>query len=150
MSNIPFFVYGTLRPGEGNYTWCLEGKTTTEDTATLTGAVMYDYNGGSFPFVTLSPDLDDVVTGTLISVSEENYANVQISLDRLEGYNPAAPEQGMYRRELTNVTTEDGRTIQAYVYVCGHRMLDQVTQYPRITSGDWFHRDSPLADRFTR
>ena len=149
MENLPFFVYGTLRPGEGNYSYLLEGRTLTEETATLDGAKMFDYSG-SFPFVVASDNVDDVVVGTLISVSDADFPTILLSLDRLEGYSESRPEDGMYRREVKTMTTENGQSVPAYVYICGHRMQAQVEEYPRVTSGDWFARPAvSFANRFT-
>lgn len=133
--HLPFFVYGTLRPGEGNYSWALAGKTTQEQTATLDGATMYGNRG--FPYVILTPDEERTVTGTLCHVQESKYQETMHALDSLEGYH--GPNQhNHYDRVIRTVQTENGDKIQAYVYVASGAYADGVrSSQPVIESGDW-------------
>ncbi len=39
---LPFFVYGTLRPGEHNHDLFLRGRTESEEPARLRDAVLYE------------------------------------------------------------------------------------------------------------
>ena len=45
---LPFFVYGTLRPGEHNHDLFLRGRTAAEEPARLRGALLYD--GPGYPY----------------------------------------------------------------------------------------------------
>lgn len=131
---LPFFVYGTLRPGEGNYSWALEGKTSREATAVLDGATMYGTRG--FPYVILTPG-ERQVTGTLCFVRDEEYEETLAALDFLEGYRGPG-ENNHYDRVVRTVVTEDGESVQAYVYVASENHAESVrASQPVIECGDW-------------
>lgn len=133
----PVFVYGTLRSGLGNYAWALHGKTTREQPAVLTGAVMHD-NGG-FPFVTTTDATpDNIVLGDLMDIDPALYDDVMSSLDSLEGFIAPGYLGNMYERALVTVTTEDGTDVEAYTYlVAPHLYQRRVQHLPVIDSGDW-------------
>lgn len=135
---LPFFVYGTLRPGEGNYAHLLAGRTAAEQPAQLAGAALYD--AGPYPFLAMALDLvqpADLVHGTLISVAPELYAPVLAALDELEGYVENGADN-WYERVVVGVSTQSGPR-QAYLYVAGEPTLAIIRagQLPRIASGDW-------------
>ncbi|WP_411112809.1 gamma-glutamylcyclotransferase family protein [Streptomyces sp. 029-5] len=46
--SLPFFVYGTLRPGEHNHDLYLRGRVAAEEPARLAGALLYD--GPGYPY----------------------------------------------------------------------------------------------------
>ncbi|MFI9046364.1 gamma-glutamylcyclotransferase family protein [Streptomyces sp. NPDC053427] len=110
---LPFFVYGTLRPGEANYGWTLRGRTATEETARIAGALLYD--GPGYPYATAGP-ADAIVHGTLIRPRDADYDEVCAVLDRLEDYAPGDPEN-VYERVVTEAVCSDGRTERAWVYL---------------------------------
>lgn len=136
--NLPFFCYGTLRTGEGNYHWSLEGKTFREVPATLTGVKMLDNHGG-FPFVTtIDAPADGTVLGDLMYVPADLYDGIQRRLDALEGYRGPGNPHNMYDREIVTVTTIDGEQVEAYAYLTSPRLYhDHVKDLPLIESGDW-------------
>jgi gamma-glutamylcyclotransferase (GGCT)/AIG2-like uncharacterized protein YtfP len=136
---LPFFVYGTLRRGCGNYEWTLAGKTIAEVPGTMTGGRMFD--NGSFPYVTRDEDPANVVVGEVMTVPDAIYDAVLRTLDGLEGYSPGR-SFNHYTRVVTDVTLETGEQIQAYVYLASERTA---SAYPRIPSGDWQQRDRSLA-----
>jgi gamma-glutamylcyclotransferase (GGCT)/AIG2-like uncharacterized protein YtfP len=138
----PVFVYGTLRSGEGNYSWALAGKTASETRATLTGAVMHD-NGG-FPFVTMLDATEtNQVIGDLMYINPDDYFLVMNSLDGLEGYRGPGNPGNMYDRVLVTVTTEDGTEVEAYTYLVASDLYEyRVSRLPVIDSGDWLNRKS--------
>lgn len=47
-ARLPFFVYGTLRPGEANHDLFLRGRIRSEEPGRLTGALLYD--GPGYPY----------------------------------------------------------------------------------------------------
>jgi gamma-glutamylcyclotransferase (GGCT)/AIG2-like uncharacterized protein YtfP len=137
-TQTPVFVYGTLRAGEGNYSWALAGRTTREIAATLPNAVMHDNNGG-FPFVTMADATpENVVVGDLMWINPDEYAAVVRDLDGLEGYHGPDHKYNMYDRVLVTVTTETGEQVEAYTYLVAEALFEsRVYSLPVVESGDW-------------
>jgi len=125
----PFFVYGTLLPGQPNdYLW---GEAiVSQQAATLAHGRLYDC--GAFPM--LVEEGPDSVIGCLISVQPEQYTAVLARLDELEGYDPDHPEASAYRRVQREVVGEDGRSYSAWVYL-GHAAA--MPGMSPIPGGDW-------------
>ena len=141
MSNIrvlPAFVYGTLRPGLGNHSWALAGRTTSEVPATLSGARMFD-NNRSFPFVTMSDSTEsDVVVGNLMYIHEDLFVDVLADLDGLEGFRGEGEPSNLYDRKVVTVTLSDGSQAEAYTYLVADRLYEsRIKHSPVIASGDW-------------
>jgi gamma-glutamylcyclotransferase (GGCT)/AIG2-like uncharacterized protein YtfP len=110
------FVYGTLKRG-GTIHWIIEnfpflGRAEAE------GFMLYDL--GSYP--AMVPGVG-VVYGEVYEVSEEALQ----SLDWVEGV-PV-----LYRRELIEVSFEDGFSLKAWAYIYN----GDVNGYSRIESGEW-------------
>nr|WP_055638418.1 gamma-glutamylcyclotransferase family protein [Streptomyces griseoruber] len=108
---MPFFVYGTLRPGEVNHGLFLRGRTLREQPARLTDAVLYD--GPGYPYAVEEPG--GTVTGDLVTARPETYERLLAELDRLEEYTPGDP-RSLYERVVREVTTGEG-PVRAWVYV---------------------------------
>lgn len=124
---LPFFVYGTLRKGMGNYEGFLIGMTKAEMPASAEGLI---FHGGSMiPYMSHG---DGVVQGELIYVKDEKFGAVLEQLDRLEGYRKGGT-WNHYDREVTTVTLEDGSQLEAYAYYYkgGTAFMEP------ITSGDY-------------
>ncbi|NTW01893.1 MAG: gamma-glutamylcyclotransferase [Oscillochloris sp.] len=136
--HYPFFVYGTLKPGEPNYTRLVVGRVSGEEPASLGGAALY--TAGAYPFLVVEPDLAalaDRVSGTLISVPDTGYAAMIADLDVLEGYVEGGTAN-TYERLLITVDTADGpRT--AWIYVAGDEALAQIRagELRRLPNGNW-------------
>ena len=139
----PIFVYGTLRPGEGNYNWALIGRTTNERTGFLRGTSMYT-NGG-FPYVIEEADGNGVV-GTLVDIDIHDVKNIMECLDCLEGTHNGDEVEGvgkmhrsnLYNRVLRTIEVEDGTEVEAWVYlppVENNERIRNSNIY--VKSGDW-------------
>ncbi|MFB7515191.1 gamma-glutamylcyclotransferase family protein [Streptomyces sp. NPDC056144] len=128
MSGLPFFVYGTLRPGAYNHDRFLLGRTAVEEGARLPGAFLHD--GPGYPYVVVPGE--GVVAGTLVTAAPEAYGELLGVLDRMEC------EAGYERTAREVVRERDGRPVTAWVYVAapGTRVG------PLIPSGDWFMTES--------
>ncbi|MFC9287538.1 gamma-glutamylcyclotransferase family protein [Streptomyces sp. NPDC057052] len=100
---LPFFVYGTLRPGEPNHALLLRGRSLTETPARLPGAVLYD--GPGYPYAVADPA--GTVTGELVVPAPEAYGPLLAELDRLEEYRAGDPSS-LYERVVRGVLP-DGR-----------------------------------------
>ena len=130
---LPFFVYGTLRPGEPNHDVFLRGRTRSEVPGRLTGAVLYD--GPGYPYAVEEPG--GVVRGELVTADPDQYGQLLGTLDRLEEYAPGAPGN-LYERVARDVTREDGMSVRAWVYVAAPAIAAGLRARGRlIEGGDW-------------
>ncbi|MFF8449494.1 gamma-glutamylcyclotransferase family protein [Streptomyces leeuwenhoekii] len=132
---LPFFVYGTLRPGGPNHALFLRGRTRAEEPARLTGAVLYD--GPGYPYAVEEPG-GGPVRGDLVTPRPEEYAGLLAALDRLEGCTPGGRHH-LYDRVAREVTCErDGRTVRAWVYVAAPALAARLrARGTPIAGGQW-------------
>ncbi|MCH5677497.1 gamma-glutamylcyclotransferase family protein [Streptomyces gilvus] len=133
--HLPFFVYGTLRPGEVNHDLFLRGRTRHAAPARLNGSVLYD--GPGYPYAVEEPG-GGTVYGELVTALPERYAELLVALDRLEEYAPDDPA-GLYVRREREVTREsDGRSVRAWVYLAAPAVAARLRAGGElIESGDW-------------
>ena len=132
--SFPFFVYGTLRPGEANHALFLRARTRSAEPGRLRGAVLYD--GPGYPYAVEEPG--GVVCGELVTALPETYRELLAELDRLEEYLPGDP-RSLYERVQREVVREaDGLAVRAWVYVAAPAVADRLRARGRlIESGDW-------------
>lgn len=135
--STPFFVYGTLKPGESNYERLLSGRTAAEIPARLEGAALY--SNGAYPYLVIAPDADaeDVAHGYLIYPADAGYPAVLAELDHLEGY-VEGRAGNEYERVAVQTLTADG-PVEAWVYVAGATPLARIRrgELQRIGGGVW-------------
>ena len=139
------FVYGTLRPGGGNYP-LLQGSTVTEEPAVAEGLALYGNGSGSFPYATAQPGC--VVFGTLCTVNDQQWPAVRRRLDLLEGFHPRHPDTSHYLRRRWPVHTtptsksgaeaSGGRNVTAWLYLAAPRV--RIDPSRLVASGDWWNR----------
>ena len=125
----PFFVYGTLIPGQPNEHLWGKGITTIE-TAVIVNCQLYDM--GFYPM--LVEQQGGFVHGKLIRVKKQAYCNVLARLDKLEGFVPEQPTKSTYRRVRRDVMTNTGHTAVSWVYM---GRIDQLGDAQLISGGDW-------------
>ncbi|GHI07940.1 hypothetical protein AQI88_33675 [Streptomyces cellostaticus] len=136
-SELPFFVYGTLRPGEANHDLFLRGRIRTEAPARLQGAVLYD--GPGYPYAVEEPGAG-TISGELVTALPEAYGRLLGELDRLEEYVPGDP-RNLYERVARDVVRTDGTAVRAWVYVAAPPVAARLrARGRRIESGDWLTR----------
>lgn len=138
ITNLPFFVYGTLRNGQDNYPRHLDGRTEDEATGVVDGYRMLGYEDG-FPFA-LDGEPGETITGEVMWIKPEQYETVLASMDRLEGYNPERENRSknLYTREVVTVLLDDGSSVQAWMYVSTYEYGYLLSRgVPAIPSGDW-------------
>ncbi|MDT9690757.1 gamma-glutamylcyclotransferase family protein [Streptomyces sp. P9(2023)] len=128
MTELPFFVYGTLRPGEYNHDRFLLGRTAREEPARLAGALLYD--GPGYPYAVPG---EGVVAGDLVTAAPGAYAELLGVLDRVEL--PA----GYERADREVVRVRDGATVGAWVWFAA----PGTRHGPLIRGGDWRARPGP-------
>jgi gamma-glutamylcyclotransferase (GGCT)/AIG2-like uncharacterized protein YtfP len=134
---LPFFVYGTLLPGERNHR-LLAGRTRSWTPAVLPGALIF--RGPGYPFAVADPAGAGVVHGEVVDIAEAMYDAVLADLDRLEDYTPGDPAN-RYERVSRAVRGERGQT-EAWVYLAGPvTTRDLLPSADRIPGGDWRNRD---------
>ncbi|WP_137989428.1 gamma-glutamylcyclotransferase family protein [Streptomyces vilmorinianum] len=128
MRELPFFVYGTLRPGEYNHDRFLLGRTSSEEPAGLPGALLYD--GPGYPYAVPG---DGRIAGDLVTAAPGAYGELLFVLDHLEG--PA----GYERAEREVVRERDGAVVRAWVWFAA----PGTPHGPLIRGGDWRARGGP-------
>jgi gamma-glutamylcyclotransferase (GGCT)/AIG2-like uncharacterized protein YtfP len=132
---LPFFVYGTLRPGEVNHDLLLRGRTRSEEPARLADAVLYQEPG--YPYAVEEPG-GGPVGGELVTALPEAYEGLLAELDRLEEYVPGDPRSLYVRVERKAVREADGVAVRAWVYVAAPAVAARLRARGRtIASGDW-------------
>ncbi|WP_374114664.1 gamma-glutamylcyclotransferase family protein [Streptomyces cellostaticus] len=133
---LPFFVYGTLRPGERNHDLFLRGRTDREEPGRFPGAALYE--GPGYPYAVEEPGA--TVSGELVTASARSYAGLLTELDRLEEYVQGDP-RNLYERVARPVERPDGTTTPAWVYLASPAVALRLRAGGRrITSGDWLER----------
>ena len=148
---LPFFVYGTLKPGSINYKrYNLAEATVSELSATLDRAALY--TDGIYPFVLLLDDArpDDQVQGFVLTLADAHYPRLLRELDDLEEYDPdALPEQSWLVRRVIHVRLASGAAVETWIYLAGPAVTAQIKagKLTRVTSGDWPIDLPRLADR---
>ena len=125
---IPFFVYGTLRRGFGNYNAILAGNTDREVAALADGVIYPVGHYGGFPCLM---EEDGTVVGELMYIKPDRYDEMLQRMDRLEGYRENSPKNSMYIRKQKTARTNDG-LIDAWVYVWNGAISTE-----RIKGGCW-------------
>lgn len=129
---LPFFVYGTLRPGEVNHDLFLRGRTAAEEPARLAGALLYD--GPGYPYA--APG-EGAVAGELVTAAPGAYGELLAVLDRLEDYFGPGHPRNLYERRRCEVRRlRDGATVPAWVYLAA----PGAALGPLIDGGDWLTR----------
>lgn len=130
---LPFFVYGTLLPGQPNYgLWA--DAVCSEEAAWMSDGRLYDV--GNYPMFVETKGEGELVRGRLIMVDPAQYGAVLARLDWLEGYDPIRPEQSEYVRTARTAYLPDDRTTQAWVYL---GKMQYVSALPKIPDGDWLN-----------
>ncbi|MFE3030608.1 gamma-glutamylcyclotransferase family protein [Streptomyces canus] len=137
-ARLPFFVYGTLRPGEANHDLFLRGRVRSEEPGRLTGALLYD--GPGYPYVVEVPD-GGPVFGELVTADPKEYDELLATLDELEEYAPGDP-RNLYERVAREVVrVADGTAVRAWVYVAAPSVAARLRTHGKlIESGDWLLR----------
>jgi gamma-glutamylcyclotransferase (GGCT)/AIG2-like uncharacterized protein YtfP len=115
MSHLPFFVYGTLRPGQSNHRLVVSALHGVRE-ARLPCHRLY---AAGIPYVAESRDPGCTVAGELLLIRLDEYETARVRLDRLEGYRPPACQ--MYVRTACRVEFREHpgglwRECDAWVY----------------------------------
>jgi len=131
---LPFFVYGTLLPGQPNY-YLWADPIRSEWVAVLPNGRLYDMAQmklGHYPMLVEAQG--EQVAGMLVEVEPVLYDEVLRTLDVLEDYRPQQPDESFYHRARRIVTLANGRQHVAWVYL-GRPAL--VAGLEPIPGGNW-------------
>ncbi|MFJ3924138.1 gamma-glutamylcyclotransferase family protein [Streptomyces sp. NPDC090022] len=143
MSPLPFFVYGTLRPGEYNHALFLRGRTMAEEPARLPDAALYD--GPGYPYAVDHPGTE--IVGDLVTPAAVGYGEVLAELDRLEEYHGPDRPLNVYDRLARTVLRADGTPVLAWVYLAAPLLARRLSETgTRIPGGDWLARHPQPGD----
>ncbi|WP_431987144.1 gamma-glutamylcyclotransferase family protein [Streptomyces griseoflavus] len=134
---LPFFVYGTLRPGERNHDLFLRGRTLGEEPGRLRGVTLYE--GPGYPYAVEEPD--GAVSGELVTALPEAYPGLLTALDRLEEYVPGDP-RNLYERVAREVVRDaDRAVVRAWVYVAAPAVAARLrARGTPVEGGEWRER----------
>ncbi|MEW2311884.1 gamma-glutamylcyclotransferase family protein [Streptomyces sp. NPDC006864] len=113
-AELPFFVYGTLLPGEPNHDLFLRGRTAEERPAVLPRALLYD--GPGYPYAI---EGHGRVHGTLLVAAPGVYGELLGLLDHLEEFLGPGHPRNLYERVVREVEPQDsgdGGSVRAWVY----------------------------------
>lgn len=140
-SRLPFFVYGTLRPGQPNHV-LVAGRIAPPRPAVLPGALLYE--GPGYPYAVAAPtgSATEAVVGELLDVLPGHYDRVLADLDRLEEHVPGA-RGNLYERAVLRVVCA-GLPCDAWVYLAGEERAAALRASGRaIPGGDWLRVRPP-------
>ncbi|WP_326582948.1 gamma-glutamylcyclotransferase [Streptomyces sp. NBC_00481] len=133
---LPFFVYGTLRPGEPNHDLFLRGRTRAEEPARMRGMTLYDGPGYPYAVEEIGGGGGDV-SGELVTARPESYDELLCTLDALEEYAPGDPAN-LYERVERAAILDDGTAVRAWVYVAAPAVAAGLRARGKlIEGGDW-------------
>ncbi|WP_107424444.1 gamma-glutamylcyclotransferase family protein [Kitasatospora albolonga] len=147
---LPFFVYGTLLPGEPNHDLFLRGRTAGERAAVLPRALLYD--GPGYPYAI---DGHGRVHGTLLTAAPGVYGELLGLLDHLEEYLGPGHPRNLYERVVREVELpgeeppgEEPPVTRAWVYLAAAAVTRSLrTGGSVIAEGRWITRRPPGGPR---
>jgi len=113
----------------------------TEEPAVADGLALYGNGSGSFPYAATQPGR--AVSGTLCTISDQQWPAVRRRLDLLEGFHPRHPETSHYvrRRWPVRTTPTDGaagRSTTAWLYLAAPQV--RIDPARLVAGGDWLNR----------
>lgn len=115
---LPFFVYGTLRVGRGNYEWTGLRAAQSGYEIGVRAEKMVMVAPSRVPF-SFQGSIEDYVVGDLIYVPDEVYAETCRCLDALESFRLDNVARSWYKRVPVVVTRSQGLEphIRAWMYI---------------------------------
>jgi len=139
---LPIFVFGTLRPGQGNFRTAQSGKA-IEDIrpAKIFGVAMISGPESSFPRSIVKDDNEYSMIGDLIYLKKSRGGDeTRKNMDQLESFRIKHPSNSLYNRVARDVEIlkDDGtiQTVKAWIYVSNR--VNELDEKNTIKNGDWF------------
>ena len=136
MPELCLFVYGTLRPGEGNH-WRLAPHAARTEAAQMDGVAMFDLGVDPWPYAAASPDAR--ISGDVVWISDDVDAHTLLSeLDTYEVCDLEDPANSLYTRVTRPARlVASGELVEAWIYLAQGDTLQSLTEEFRVPSGDW-------------
>lgn len=136
---LPFFVYGTLRPGQINWYLYFQDRAIHVFAATIFGHKLYHKNGAYL----CEAEPSSKVFGNMVYLQEEGYDELMPELDIMEEYDPIAND-GHYVRVIKTACYVDAdgeeKCVRAWIYQAGPQAVSRLTEADVVKSGDWLAR----------
>lgn len=136
----PVFVYGTLRPGQGNYR-LMGDAVNTYTSGVVKGVGIYGPTRG-FPYAAEHQDDNAITVGEVVWLSND-YTGVKArqNLDYLEGFSSDYPTNSHYERVLKTINIKDNlgndKEVKAWMYLARGYSKSALEEKDRIIHGDW-------------
>ncbi|OCC10547.1 gamma-glutamylcyclotransferase family protein [Streptomyces sp. PTY087I2] len=138
-AELPFFVYGTLLPGEPNHDLFLRGRTSGERPAVLPRALLYD--GPGYPYAI---EGHGRVHGTLLVAAPGVYGELLGLLDHLEEFLGPGHPRNLYERVVREVELPGADSVRAWVYLAATAVTRSLrTGGVLIPEGRWITGRAP-------
>ncbi|MFE2973877.1 gamma-glutamylcyclotransferase family protein [Streptomyces sp. NPDC059258] len=140
-AELPFFVYGTLLPGEPNHDLFLRGRTAGERPAVLPRALLYD--GPGYPYAI---EGHGRVHGTLLVAAPGVYGELLGLLDHLEEFLGPGHPRNLYERVVREVELPGAGegSVRAWVYLAATAVTRSLrTGGVPIPEGRWVTGRAP-------
>lgn len=123
------FVYGTLRPGQGNHAWTVGDLDHTARPGRVAGYALRAAQP-MFPYAVTDPSA--VTVGDLLTFGDAEWADALHACDALEGY------PGHYDRSLVLVDLDGAAPVRAWIYHAPvWRRSEIIARYPAVPGNDW-------------
>jgi len=107
------FSYGTLQPGHAPAEIMhAVDKLRSVGKGSIRG-LLYDL--GDYPGAVLSSDSKRTISGSVFQLAEDE--SLLSQLDEYEGFDPKAPQESLFRRELHPVKLDSGKKLTCWIYV---------------------------------
>lgn len=132
MKQLPFFLYGTLRPGFLRHD-AISYAVKKLIPGVLPGASMRYVPAGGFPYVKESNNKEDKIIGEVCYVSPAYFKNVLADLDAIEGY-VEGKDGNLFERKIVTVQTDQGE-VECICYLGG--FIKELVEGELVPSGDF-------------
>lgn len=116
------FAYGTLRgdfSATGDKWGVLRSTGGSWQAASVSGYSLYQDMRNLYPFAVKTGHDDALLFGTLLQWNSDTSQKAIEQCDRIEGFDPGSPEEGLYRRAVVNVevvSQGDKKRVPAFIY----------------------------------
>ena len=147
---LPLFVFGTLRPGQGNFRLIKEGNCIeTVSEAKLSGVAMVAGKGYPYPHSKLMDEEGYSIFGDVVSLKpNKGSIETRSNMDRLESFRSNYRSTSLYTRvdKIATIVDSSGnaREVKVWIYVSNN--LPKEANENILKDGNWLEL---LGDKFS-